>query len=170
MTSSIGKSRCVYLTEDMHAANAALQAARQAGIPNGDLSMVARGDIELEKIPDHMTEDHHDFAPGAVRGVAMGGGTGLLLGLIGVVVPPLGITLAGAAAIAVAGAAMGAWTGALVGFDVPDAVSRTFEAEIKAGHILLVVDASDAEHEVARGAIIATGAAVLPFHQSTAMS
>jgi hypothetical protein len=170
MTSSIGKSRCVYLTQDMHAANAAVQAARRAGIANDDLSLVARGDIELENIPEHMTEDHHDFSPGAVRGVAMGGGTGLLLGLIGVVVPPLGITLAGAAAIAVAGAAMGAWTGALVGLDVPDAVSRTFEAEIKAGHILLVVDASEVDHDAARTAIVATGAAVLPFHQSTTMS
>jgi len=164
------KTRCVFSTPNLPAAQSAMHAARAAGVDDRDLSLIAREDIELDKIADHRLVEHNDSNPAAVRGMGLGGGTGLLLGLIAVAVPPLGLTLAGVGAMTVAGAAMGAWTGALVGFDVPDAVSRTFQEQIKAGHILVIVDAEADQLAHARGAVEGTGAVMLPFEAATAMT
>lgn len=164
------KTRCVFSTSDLKAAQAAMQAARSAGIADGDLSLIARRDIELEQIADHRLVDKNDSSPGAVRGIGLGGGTGLLLGLIAVAVPPLGLTIAGVGAMAVAGAAMGAWTGALVGFNVPDPVSREFEGRIEAGNILVIVDSEPETVDAMRSAVAATGAEPLPFDTPTAMT
>lgn len=164
------KTRHVFSTPDLLAARTAMQAARDAGIDDRDISLVAREDIELQRIPDHLMQGRNDFYPAALRGGACGGGTGLLLGLIAVVVPPLGVTLAGAAAMTLAGAVFGCWIGELVGFEVPDAVSRKFKDEIAAGRILVVVDASKEQLAVATPAIARTGALVLPFHAHTALA
>ncbi|WP_449428256.1 hypothetical protein [Rhodanobacter umsongensis] len=158
------KTRHVFSTPDLLAARTAMQAARDAGIDDRDISLVAREDIELQRIPDHLMQGRNDFYPAAMRGGACGGGTGLLLGLIAVVVPALGVTLAGAAAMTVAGAVFGCWIGELVGFEVPDAVSRKFKAEIASGRILVVIDASKEQLATATAAIAHTGATPLPFH------
>ncbi|MEP6897650.1 MAG: hypothetical protein ABI870_03870 [Rhodanobacter sp.] len=164
------KTRCVFSTPDLATAKRAMAAARGEGIPDEDISLVAREDIELEQIPDHRLTDHHDSSPGALRGVALGGGSGLLLGLVAIAVPPLGLTLAGAAAMTVVGAAMGAWTGALVGLDVPDSISRTFEDEIAAGRVLLVLDGEQIRLDAAAASVIDTGATPLPFSTLTALT
>jgi len=164
------KTRCVFSTPDLQAAQAAMHAARVTGIDDKDLSLIARDDIELNQIADHRLIDHNDSNPAAARGIGLGGGTGLLLGLIAVAVPPLGLTLAGVGAMTVAGAAMGAWTGALVGFNVPDAVSRAFEEQIKAGNILVIIDGEAEQLPAARIAVEATGATPLPFEEPTAMT
>ncbi|NUR24083.1 hypothetical protein [Frateuria sp.] len=158
------KTRCVFSTPDLATARTAMMVARQAGIPDDDISLIAREDIELQQIPDHLMIGRTDFYPAAARGVACGGGAGMLLGLIAVAVPPLGVTVAGAIAIALAGAAVGCWTGALVGLDVPDAVHRKFKDEIEAGRILLVLDASKERLAVAGPAVLASGARHLPLH------
>ncbi|MDW2982361.1 MAG: hypothetical protein WBG81_04610 [Rhodanobacter sp.] len=164
------KTRCVFSTPDLTAARAAMAAAQAAGIDDRDISLLAREDIELERIPDHLLQGRNDFYPAALRGGACGGGTGLLLGLIAVAVPPLGVTLAGAAAMAVAGAAFGSCIGEIVGFEVPDTVSRKFKAEIAAGRILVVIDARRDQLGVAESAVARTGATPLPFHAHTVLT
>ena len=59
------KTRRVYSTHDVEAAQHALQAARQHGVENDDLSLVARGDIELQQIPDDRKEARTLFGAGA---------------------------------------------------------------------------------------------------------
>lgn len=164
------KTRCIFSTNDLDGARAAMQAARDAGVDDYDISLVARDDIELERIPDHLLTGRTDFAPSALRGVACGGGSGLLLGLIAAAVPPLGITLAGAGAITLAGAAVGCWTGALIGTEVPDIIHRKFKSELDAGHILVVIDANKDKLERAEPAVAGTGATMLPFHARTVLT
>lgn len=164
------KTRCVFSTSDLTAARTAMAAAQEAGIDDRDISLVAREDIELERIPDHLMQGRNDFYPAALRGGACGGGTGLLLGLIAVAVPPLGVTLAGAAAMTVAGAMFGCWIGELVGFEVPDVVSRKFKDEIAAGRILVVIDANKEQLALAEPAVARTGATLLPFHAHTVLT
>ena len=148
----------------------AQQAARQAGLGDDDLSLIARADIELEEIPDQRKIASTDFMPAALRGAATGGTAGLLAGLMAMVFPPLGVTLAGAALLTLGGAAVGTWTAALVGSTVEDPVRRKFEEEIEAGRILLVADGEDPELSAADAAIIATGARALPFETASAVS
>jgi hypothetical protein len=164
------KTRHVYSTPDLEHARSAMRAAREAGIPDDDLSLIAHADIELDAIPEHRKDEHTDFAPAAVRGLAEGGATGVLLGLVALAIPPLGVTIAGAAAAGAAGALVGAWTSALMGASTPDPVRQQFEGEIQARRILVVVDGEGEAVDRADLAIIATGAKPLPFEQPTALS
>jgi hypothetical protein len=164
------KTRRVYSTPDLAHARSAMDAAREAGVTDEDLSLIARHDIEQDEIPERRKDEHTDFKPAAVRGFAEGGATGLVAGLVGMAIPPLGVTLAGALAVTAAGAVVGAWTSALMGASAPDPVRRKFEAEIEAGRILVVVDGEGEAGKRADTAIVATGATALPFEQLTALS
>lgn len=164
------KTRRVYSTVDLDQARQGMSAARSAGVPDEDLSLIARSDIELDAIPERRKDEHTDFKPAAVRGLAEGGGAGLLAGLVAMAIPPLGVTLAGAVAAGAAGAMVGAWTSALMGASSPDPVRQKFEGEIEAGRILLVVDGDGEAGERADRAIVATGAVPLPFDKATALS
>ncbi|HEY4294762.1 hypothetical protein [Luteibacter sp.] len=164
------KTRRVYSTPDIAQARRTLAAAREAGVADSDLSLIARHDIELDAIPEDRKDEHSDFMPAAVRGLAQGGATGLLAGLVAVMIPPLGVTLAGALGVAAAAAVVGGWTGALTGSAAPDPVRQKFEAEIEAGRILVVVDGEGEAGQRADTAVIASGATPLPFEQPTALS
>lgn len=164
------KSRHVFSTPDLATAQAAMQAARAAGIASDDISLIARSDIELEQTPEQHKEAGGDFFPGAVRGVIGGGATGLLAGLVAVAIPPIGITLAGAALLGVAGALVGSWTGAIAGSSVPDPVRRKFESEIEAGRILVVLDGDKDVLAATQPALIEAGATLLPFDTLTALT
>lgn len=164
------KLRHVYSTPDLATAQDALLAARQAGILNDDLSLVARSDIELQSIPNDRKEADTDMLPAALRGAGIGGAAGLVAGLIAVVATPIGLTLAGAAAATVAGAAIGTWASALAGSALPDPVRAQFDDEIKAGRILVVIDGPADVLRDADAAIVQTGATHLPFEQATQMT
>lgn len=164
------KTRRVYSTPDMALARRALTAAREVGVADEDLALVARHDIELDAVPEGRKDEHSDFMPAAVRGVAQGGATGLAAGLVAMAIPPLGVTLAGALGVAAAAAAVGGWSSALMGAALPDPVRQKFEAEIEAGRILVVVDGEGEVGQRADAAIAATGATPLPFEQPTALS
>jgi hypothetical protein len=162
------KTRHVFATATVAAAHQAMAAARAHGIGDDCLSLIARHDIELERIPDERKEVAMDFIPAAMRGTVGGGAAGLLAGLVAMAIPTMGVTLAGAGAIALLGAMVGTWSSALVGASIPDEVRRTFEEEIEAGRILLVIDGEKALLPEAEAAIVATGARPLPYEATTA--
>lgn len=162
------KTRHVFSTPNLDTAKAAMAAALGAGLHDEDILLVARSDIELDAIPNDHQEADSDFVPAALRGAGYGGAAGLLAGLVAVVVAPIGLTLAGAGAIAVAGALVGSWASALMGSSLPDPVRRKFEAEIRAGNILLVIDATKQALADAEPSIVGAGASVLPFEATTA--
>src|SRR5690606_34946542 len=109
------KLRHVFSTPDLATAELAMEAARSGGVLDDDILLVARSDIEVESIPNERKEADTDLMPAAARGAGYGAGAGLLAGLVALAIPPLGITLAGAAAATVAGAVVGCWASALVG-------------------------------------------------------
>ena len=164
------KTRHVFLTTDLETAQTAMAAARNAGVGDHDLLLVARSDIALESVPDDRQEADTDMFPAAMRGIGYGGATGLLAGLVAFAIPPLGITLAGAAAIGVVGAMVGCWSSALVGASLPDPIRRKFEGEIQAGNILLVVDGEANVLAVAEPAILRAGARALPYEATSALA
>lgn len=164
------KTRHVFSTPDIPSAQAAMAAARGAGVDDSDLLLVARSDIELAAIPDERKEADTDMMPAALRGAGYGGATGLLVGLVAFAIPPLGVTLAGAAAAGLAGAMVGCWASALAGAALPDPIRRQFEGEIEAGRILVVVDGTRETLARAEPAITGTGATLLPFDAPSAMA
>lgn len=147
------KHRHVYSTRDMAHARATIAALHMRGIGNDAISLVAHADTELERIPDALKEADTDSVPAAVRGMGLGGATGLLAGLAAVAFTPLGVTLAGAAAIGAVGALMGGWSSALMGAALPDPVRQQFEQEIEAGRILVLVDVEESADEARLAAL-----------------
>lgn len=164
------KTRHVFSVPDLAAARTAMEAARRAGVDDDDISLIARSDIELENIPEERKVVEGDFYPAAIRGVAGGAAMGLLAGLVAVAIPPLGVTLAGAAAMTLGGAAVGGWATALAGSAVPDPVRRQFQEEITLGRILVVVDAPRDVLQQVDDTLVAAGARPLPFDKPTVMS
>lgn len=164
------KNRHVFSTPNVESAKTVMQAARVAGIPEDDISLIARADIELEATPEQHKEAGSDFYPAALRGVVGGGAIGLLAGLVAVAIPPVGITVAGVAGLTIAGALTGGWSGALTGASVPDPVRRKFEDEIEAGRILVVLDGDNEVLARAEPALTRAGGTMLPFDRPTALT
>jgi len=164
------KTRHVFSTPDITAAEIAINTLREADIPDDAISLIARDDIEKTDISDDRLDTSGDFGRGGMKGVLAGGGSGLLVGLVAITIPPLGLTLAGVAAMTVAGAAVGSWAGMLTGASEPDIVRRTFDDEIAEGHVLVVVDGEDEILATADAALTAAGATQLSFDAPTAMS
>ena len=164
------KVRRVYSTPSVQDAEAAVRAARDAGVEDPDVSLIARGDIELQALPEHQKEAPTDFKHAMLRGAGIGGASGLLAGLVAVAVPPLGLTLAGVALTTLGGAAVGTWASSLVGAALPDPIRRKFEDEIESGRILVVIDADDETLARAEPALLQTGARHLPFEEPSALS
>jgi hypothetical protein len=156
------KTRHVFTTPDVRGAEDAVDALRRAGIPKEDISLIASDSIEKQAIPDDHQETSGDFAGG--------GASGLLAGIVAVTIAPLGLTLAGVAAMTLVGAAVGGWMGMLTGTEEPDTVRRTFEDEIAAGHVLVVVDGDKEMLARADAALAATSATPLPYDKPTLMS
>ena len=162
------KTRHVYSTTSLDQARAAMNAAREAGVGDDCLTLVARSDIELDAIPNSDREATGDFMHGAIKGVTAGGATGLLLGLAAMVLAPIGVALAGAGIAALAGAATGGMASSIFGSALPDPVRAKFDDEIAAGRILMVVDADDAGHQASEMAIVGAGATRLDFDEPAA--
>ena len=163
------KTRHVFVTDSVDDATAAIAAARRAGITDGDISLVADSSIEMQEVPDELRNAENDFLPAAARGAMAGGSVGLIGGLVGVVVPPIGLTIAGVAATTLVGAAVGSWVTALIGSMVPDEVHRRFESEIRAGRILIVVDETPEAMASAEAALREAGAEQLPYEATSAL-
>lgn len=162
--------RHVFSAPGLALAEQAMAAARSAGVDNDAILLVARADIEKRAIPDTRKMADTDLMAAVGRGAGYGAATGLLAGLVAVAVPPLGITLAGAAAVGVAGAMVGSLASALLGASVPDPVRQAFDDEIQAGHILLVIDAEPEVLDVAGAAIVRLGLRPLLYESTSALS
>ena len=63
------KTRHVFSTNDVSQARSAVIALNEQGIAFDDISLVARSDIELDRIPDGLKEADSDFKPAALRGM-----------------------------------------------------------------------------------------------------
>ena len=97
-------------------ARAAVESVEKAGIPSGDVSIVANKDVSAEHAD---VEDVNGAVTGAGIGGALGAGAGLLAGLGMLAIPGLGPVvaagwLASGAAVAAGGAVAGGIVGALV--------------------------------------------------------
>lgn len=164
------KTRHVFVADSVPVATAAVAAAKRAGIERNDISLIASSEIEMESIPNDLKNAGNDFIPAALRGALSGGTLGLLGGVIGIVVPAVGLTVTGAAAVTLVGAAVGTWVTSLIGSMVPDEVHRRFDNEIRAGRILIVIDETAAVMSAAEAALREAGAEQLPYEATSAMT
>jgi uncharacterized protein (TIGR02271 family) len=120
-----------------------------AGFERATISVVANDPDERYKgYIDHTVSDDNtdDIAQGAGVGAALGGLTGLLVGLGALAIPGFGpIVAAGPIAAALAGAGIGAVTGgvigALVDLGIPEEEAHVYAESIRQGNVLVAVQA-----------------------------
>jgi hypothetical protein len=126
----------------------------ERGLDDDAIGVIARDDIELQDLPEADVSEISDVKPSARRGIAVGGATGLMAGLVVNIVPG-GLALGGVAlaAATVAGSAFGAWVSSLVGVSVPNSEVETYRQAIDHGQILMVVHTGKADNDDLRSAI-----------------
>ncbi len=138
-------------------AEAAVRDLEVAGIPSGDISLVANRYVSEEYADVTETST---TSTGIGLGLATGGGAGLLAGLGLLAIPGLGPVVAAGwfaatAAGAAAGAAAGGIIGALMDSGTPEADAHVYSEAVRRGGTLLTVrtetaSESDIERILAR--------------------
>ncbi|PJN90958.1 general stress protein [Bacillus sp. mrc49] len=125
----------------------AVEALQADGYNRDDISVVAKDKEELRTVNEKTgTKAEEGLAAGAATGGILGGAAGLLAGVGALAIPGIGPVLAaGPLAATLAGAAVGAGTGGLagtlIGMGLPEDEANRYEADVKSGKLLVLVDA-----------------------------
>ena len=150
--SNINKTKQNILTgmfADRESTEKAYNALQERGYTNDEISMIMSDETRKAHFADDgETEIGTKAAEGAGKGSAIGGTLGAIAGVIAaigtsIVIPGLGIVIAGPIAAGLAGAGAGGITGgiigALVGSGIPEARAKLYESGLKNGQIVLGV-------------------------------
>ena len=142
---------------DRDSAEQAYQVVSTHGYDKKDINVVMSEDTRDRYFPNSEgleTELGSKTAEGAGIGSAVGGTLGAVVAAIAAVgttllIPGLGLVIAGPLAAAVAGAGAGGITGglvgALIGAGIPEARLKEYETEIKEGGVLMAVTPNNDE-------------------------
>jgi len=132
-------------------AEAAVDVILKRGYTRDDISVLMS---DATKSKEFAIETRTHAADGLGYGAAVGGAVGAVLAAIAavgtnVVLPGIGLIVAGPLAAALAGAgaggAAGGLIGALVGAGIPEHRAKVYDASLRAGGILIGVEARDDE-------------------------
>jgi hypothetical protein len=112
-----------------------------ARIQERHIHVLAKRGTPMENLPEATHLQKSDFIPALQQGLALGGLTGILAGLVAMVVPG-GLVLAGGAILAttLAGAGVGAWISSMVGSSIGNRRIQQFEEAIEKGEFLFMID------------------------------
>jgi hypothetical protein len=132
--------RLYFLLPDLTLTHKVVDELLLSHIPEKHIHVIASEGTSLGDLPEATLIQKSDFVPAMERGLALGGATGVVAGLIAVAIP--GVVVAGGALLAmgVVGAGMGAWLGGMIGMDVENSQVKKFEQAVQAGQILMLVD------------------------------
>ncbi|MFT4063960.1 DUF1269 domain-containing protein [Paraburkholderia sp.] len=141
--------RLYFLAPDVPTAKAIVDDLLLARITWRHIHALANHSVELDQLPEATLLQSSDVVHALERGVALGGATGAILGLIALAFPPAELVVAGGAIVALtlAGAGFGAWTAAMIGVDEPNTRLGRFRDAIRAGQILVMADVPAAREE-----------------------
>jgi uncharacterized membrane protein len=134
--------RIYFLIPDVQSAREIIDELLLRRIEWRHVHVLARAGVPLEDLPEATLAQRSDLIPALARGVAAGGVTGVLAGLVAMAFPPTGLTIAGGAVVlmTLASAGFGAWTATMIGVDVPNTRLKQFEDAIDNGELLMMVD------------------------------
>jgi len=115
-----------------------------AKIEEKHIHVIAKRGTPLENLPEANLLQKSDFIPAVEQGLALGGATGLLAGLVAIALPPASTVVAGGILLGsgLAGAGIGAWLSGMVGMSIGNRRTKEFEEAIEAGEFLVLADVS----------------------------
>ena len=113
-----------------------------ARIEERHIHVIAKSGTPMEDLPEANLLQKSDFIPAVERGLALGGTTGILAGLVAITLPATAPVIAGGVLLmtTLAGAGIGAWAGGMIGVSVGNTRIKRFEEAIEAGQLLLLAD------------------------------
>ena len=137
-----GLKRLYFLLPDVDTVRKIVDELLLAHVPYEHIHVLARGDAQLDELPEAGIAQKTDLVPAIERGLAVGGTVGALAGLTALIFPPVGLVAAGGAVLfgALGGAGFGAWVSAMIGVSLPNSHLTRFEAAIERGNVLMMVD------------------------------
>jgi hypothetical protein len=141
---------------DKDSAERAYSSLRARGYSDNDTHVIMSDDTRKRHFANEVkkTEVGTKAMQGAGAGSAIGGAVGAIAGAVAAIgttllIPGLGVVVAGPLAAAVAGAGAGGVTGGLigtlVGAGIPEARATLYEKGLKEGNIVIGVNAKNAE-------------------------
>ena len=155
-----GKRMLTGMFADRESAENAFSTMHERGYTKDDLNLVMSDETRKKHFSDEAgeTELGTKAAEGAGKGSAIGGTVGAITGVVlalgtSLVIPGLGLIVAGPIAAGLAGAGAGGITGgiigALVGSGIPEERAKIYESGIKRGNIVMGIhprNEEDAEY------------------------
>ncbi len=134
--------RIYFLVPDITTTKKIVDELLQARIEERHIHVIAKRGTPLEDLPEANLLQKSDFVPAVEQGLMLGGSTGMLAGLVAIVLPPASTVIAGGILLAttLAGAGVGAWLSGMVGMSIGNRRTKEFEEAIEAGHLLLLAD------------------------------
>lgn len=132
--------RIYFLAPNIESTHKIVEELRSEGIDDFHINILAKRDTPLEGLREAGMSIKTDFIPAVERGVALGGTTGLLAGLIGLRFA--GFVIAGGPLLGaiMAGATIGSLAGGLAGMNSGNSRLKRFEDAIEQGELLVLVD------------------------------
>lgn len=162
------KHRSVFRAGSVEDANRLAQLATGSGLPDKDVRIVARSDVEVRRVSNRRKMADSDLVPGAMRGVLMGAGIGLVAGIV--VVWLWGLPVYAILLTMFIVGAMGGLGGSLGGASIRDPIRREFRSELDAGGVLVIVDAEPERLPMVQRMLEDAGATRLPYEAPSAMT
>jgi hypothetical protein len=113
------------------------------------IHVVAKRGTPLEDLPEASAWQKSDIIPAMLRAVPLGGASGILCGLVALVLEPHLIVAGGAVLLggALVGVGLGTWLGGMVGLNVGNTRLKSFERAIERGELLVITDVPRARVE-----------------------
>jgi len=148
-TPAVGREHLSALFSTPEAAQDAVNRLESLGVPRSDISILYRDQNNRGAIVSENVATGSKAGEGAGTGSVIGGTVGAILGALAatatsIVIPGVGLLIAGPIAGALAGAGAGGLTGgilgALVGAGIPEETARTYETGINQGGVVVVAD------------------------------
>jgi hypothetical protein len=132
--------RIYFLAPNIETTHKIVEELHSEGIEDRHIHILAKRDTPLEGLHEAGVTIKTDFIPAVERGIALGGTTGLLAGLIGLRFA--GFIIAGGPLLGVilAGATIGTLAGGLSGMNSGNSRLKKFEEAIEQGELLVLVD------------------------------
>lgn len=130
--------RIYFLTPDIAVTKRVVDDLILAKIDEKNIHVIAKRNTPLEDLPEATLLQKSDFVPAVEQGLAVGGSTGMLAGLIAIMLPPTSTVIAGG--ILLATTVVGAWVSGMVGMSIGNRRTKEFEDAIEAGKFLMLVD------------------------------
>ncbi|HBQ96782.1 MAG: DUF1269 domain-containing protein [Firmicutes bacterium] len=146
-----------------HDAEKTVQILKKRGVPEKDISMVARHDGTTQG--GHPGTGMHDLSSGIGWGSTVGGVSGLLAGVGALAIPGIGpIIAAGPLAATLTGAVAGGVAGGLMDYGIPKNESHEYEERLKEGDVLMMVRADEPEVDKAKTLFEQNGGSDIHVH------